>query len=83
MAKRFNNPLLDAQELDSKWRHVKYDYTSGNLDYMGFSLTHKASTSSDNLWWIWKFTWNATPNLTDREGYLVGNWDDRANLDWE
>ena len=83
MALRNHNPMLGAQDIDSKWRHIKYDYTSGNLDYIGFSLTHKASTSSGNLWWIWKFVWNATPNVIGREGYLVGNWDDRASLGWE
>jgi len=32
--RRNHNPLLRAQDLDSKWRHIKYDYTSGNLDYV-------------------------------------------------
>ena len=83
MATRNHNPLLGLNDLDSKWKHVKYDYTSGNLDYIGFSLIHKASTSEGELWWIWKFTWNAAPKVETREGFLVGNWDNRASLGWE
>lgn len=82
MATRNHNPLLGMQDLDSKWRDVRYDYTSGNLDYIGFCLSNKGSTSAGEIWWIWKFTWDATPNLSRRQGYLVGNWDDRADLDW-
>ena len=82
MATRNHNPMLGVHDLDAKWRDIKYDYTSGNLDYMGFSIQHNASTSVGNFWWIWKFTWDLTPNLERREGYLVGNWDDRASLNW-
>jgi hypothetical protein len=74
------NPYLAAAEIN--WRDKRYDYTSGNLDYIGFSLSHDPSTSEGQRWWIWKYTWNATPNVTRMEGPVPGNWDDRASLNW-
>ena len=49
----------DVDKLLAKtyWQDKRFDWTSGNLDYMGVSTTHKASTSAGNLWYITKFTW--------------------------
>lgn len=63
------------------WLDKRFDWTSGDLDYLGFSTTHKASTSTGNLWYIMKFTWSSG-NPTRIEGPLVGNWDGRAALSW-
>lgn len=63
------------------WKDKRFDWTSGDLDYMGLSTTHKASTSAGDLWWIFKFTWSGG-NPTRIEGPLNGNWDDRASLSW-
>ena len=80
MAKRNHNPFLGDDSLH--WKDKRFDYTSGNLDYIGNSLIHKASTSSSNLWYIWKYTYDGSSNLTRIEGPLPGNWEDRATLDW-
>ena len=66
-----------------KWLTRKYVWTSGNLDYKGYSLKAKASTSEGDLYWIKKYTWDGSDNPTSQEGYFRGNWDDRATLsDW-
>jgi hypothetical protein len=77
---RNHNPYLKSTDI--QWKDKRRDYTSGNLDYEGFSLTHKASITTGDLWWIWKYTWDATPDKTRDEGPLVGNWSGRADLDW-
>ena len=59
----------------------RMDYTTGDLDYRGVSKTHKAVAAA-NVWWIWKYTWDATPNCTRIEGPLLGNWTARAALAW-
>ena len=66
---------------DFIWYDQRMDYTTGDLDYRGVSMTHKA-TVGDDVWWIWKYTWDATPNCTRIEGPLLGNWTGRAALDW-
>lgn len=63
------------------WLDKRFDWTSGDLDYLGCSTTHKASTSTGNLWWIMKFSWSSG-NPTRVEGPLNGNWDTRASLAW-
>lgn len=80
MATRNHNPYLESTDI--KWKDQRFDYTSGNLDYLGRSLIHKASTSESTLWWIWKYSFDGSDNLTRIEGPLTGNWDDRAALAW-
>ena len=63
------------------WKDTIFDYTSGNLDYKGCSVTHKASTAAGDLWYVWKYTWVGT-NPTRIEGPIIGNWDDRAGMAW-
>ena len=66
---------------DFMWKDRRMDWTSGNLDYMAVTETHKAP-EGDDVWWIWKYTWDVTPNNTRVEGPLLGNWTDRALLPW-
>lgn len=66
---------------DFLWRDQRMDYTTGDLDYRGVSKIHKAGVG-DDVWWIWKYTWDATPNCTRIEGPLFGNWTGRAALAW-
>ena len=63
------------------WKDQKFDYTSGDLDYKGLSVTHNAATDAGDLWSIWKYTW-VGDNPTRIEGPIIGNWDDRAGLSW-
>jgi hypothetical protein len=74
------NPYLAAAEIN--WRDKRYDFTSGNLDYIGRTLNPNASASAGQLWWIWKYTWDVASKLSRMEGPFPGNWDDRASLDW-
>lgn len=74
-----NNNLLPNDEF--MWYDQRMDYTSGNLDYKGVSKIHTAG-AGDDVWWIWKYTWDATPNCTRIEGPLLGNWTGRAALGW-
>lgn len=67
-------------DLDSYWKDKRYDYTSGNLDYKGFSVTHKLAEATAT-WEIWKYTWVGT-NCTRIEGPLTGSWTGRAALAW-
>ena len=55
--------------------------TSGNVDYRAVTESHKAEVG-DDVWWIWKYTWDATPSCTRVEGPLLGSWTGRAALAW-
>lgn len=74
------NPWREERTRKPKWRDKKFDYTSGELDYKGFSLTPNASTS-EAIWWIWKYTYTGT-NIIREQGPEYGSWDGRAALDW-
>ena len=63
------------------YKDALYEYSGGNLIYKGLSTTHKASQSTGNLWWIWKYTWTSG-DLVRTEGPLNDDWDDRAGLAW-
>ena len=75
------NPYLpgtrDQNVAEPNWYDQRFDMTSGNIDYIGRSLTHK---SSDML--IWKYSFDASDNITRIEGPLMGTWANRASLDW-
>jgi len=63
------------------WRDKRYDYTSGNMDYMGVNTYHAAATT-DTDWEIWKFTYDVDKNTVRIQGPLQGSWDNRAALGW-
>ena len=59
----------------------KFEWSSGNLIYIGMHRLHPASDTEPE-WAIWKLTWDASSNLTRMEGPLEGTWDTRAALGW-
>lgn len=80
---RQNGDLLDKETglySDERWNDRRFDYTSGDLDYIGKHKKHNALTS-DTQWVIIKYTWSGS-NCTRIEGPLIGAWDDRASLSW-
>ena len=71
---------LTIAVLGGIWKDVRFDYGTGDLDYRGCNITHKAATDEET-WSIWKYTYSSG-NLTRIEGPLSGSWDNRASLDW-
>ena len=65
---------------DVPWTDKRFDWTTGDLDYKGFSTILGAPTDGGDYWHFWKYAW--TSGLPTRIQYLIGNWDDRATLDW-
>jgi hypothetical protein len=59
----------------------KFDWASGNLDYMGGNAIAQ-SVEGDENWFLWKFTWDDDGNLTDVKGPVVGSWTNRARAKW-
>ena len=65
---------------DTYWKSKRYDWTSGDLDYKGFSHTFDAPTDAGDYWHIWKYMW--VGGLPTNEQLLIGNWDLRAAMGW-
>ena len=63
------------------WGSRRFDYTSGNIDYIGKHVTVSADTADDE-WNVWKFTYDGSGNMTYMQGPIVGAWDSRAALGW-
>jgi hypothetical protein len=63
------------------FKRTKFDFTSGNLDYLGQNLRVKAA-DGDNDWLIWKYNWDAGGDPDNIQGPLCGSWTNRATLDW-
>jgi len=57
-----------------------YD-SNDNLIFEGITLIHDSSTSDDD-WYIWKYTYDAANNRVREEGPLKGAWDSRQTLEW-
>ena len=71
------DPDTGALTSESLWNDQRFDWTTGDLDYKGFSTTASAPTASGDFWHIWKYTWAA--GLPTRIQYAFGCWDDRAD----
>ena len=56
-----------------------FEYSGGDLEYMGRHNTHGTATS-DDAWEVTKFTYSSD-GITVFE-VLEGAWDDRATLAW-
>ena len=65
---------------DTYWQEKKYDWTSGDLDYKGFTHIFNAPTDNGDYWHIWAYTWST--GLPTNKQLLIGNWDDRATMGW-
>jgi hypothetical protein len=72
----------DVEKLLSEnyWKQVRYDWTSGNLDYKGFNLLATAAEDATD-WYVWKYTWSDS-KPTRVQGPLVGTWTGRSGLSW-
>ena len=57
-----------------------FDFTSGNLDYIGSHIDSSAATSVGG-WHVWKFTYDGSNNVLRIEK-LLGIYDDRAGFSW-
>ena len=64
---------------DYKYPYVLFEYSGGDLEYMGVHNTHGTATS-DSAWGVSKFTYSADGIVRIEE--LEGAWDDRATLSW-
>ena len=62
------------------WNETRFDFTTGDLDYLGKHEMAGAATSDDG-WLIWKFAWSSSLP-TKIQGPLTGSWDNRASLLW-
>ena len=81
MAVRKYNPFLKYDNIH--WRDTLLEYDAGGLlIYIGKSLVPNASQSVGNLWYISKCTYDVSDQLVRVEWNLIGNWNDRAALDW-
>jgi hypothetical protein len=68
--------------LDSYWRVRNFDYAGGaNVIYQGAHAQHNAD-EGDVIWAVWKYTYDASSNITKIEGPLTGSWTGRAALSW-
>ena len=59
--------------------YEQYDYTSGDLDYMGINNDGSAA-DGDTDWIVFKYTWSGG-NCTKIQ-MLIGSWTGRAGLSW-
>lgn len=67
---------------EERWQDNRYAYNaSDKIEYIGRSLTHNPGDSVA-VWFIWKFSYNASDQVTRREGPLIGAWDNRTSLGW-
>ena len=66
--------------LNCYWRNRQFEYSSGDLIYMGVNEKESATTS-ENTWAVFKYTLGAD-GITKIQGPKTGAWDDRASLSW-
>lgn len=62
------------------WVETRMEYdASNNLKFTG---KHKGrgALSSDTGWYITRYFWDASSNLTQKIGPVIGIWNDRASL---
>ena len=65
------------------WKDMRFSYDINlNVEYSGVAKNLGASTSSGNHWYVKKYTYDASFNVTRIQGPIEGNWDDRAAMAW-
>ena len=69
-----------VRDYDGSMPYAKFEYSSGDLLYMGTHVTHGEATSSED-WTITKYTYGS--DGIDLIEKLVGAWDDRGSLAWD
>jgi hypothetical protein len=70
----------DLINLKSYWKIQQYEWSSGNLIFLGANISPVAEDDAVT-WAIWKFTYSGS-DLTLKEGPTIGSWDGRATLAW-
>ena len=68
-------------ELGIYFKDQRFAYNGSNLEYRGAHFKHNAGTD-DELWQIWKYSYDGSDNISRIEGPLEGTWDNRALLSW-
>lgn len=65
---------------ETPWVEQRLDYAGGsNLIYLGKHKT-KSVSESETGWYITKFTYDGSGNLTSSTGPVIGKWSERTNL---
>jgi len=62
-----------------KYGEMRFEYSSGDLIYLGTHMTQGVATSEDG-WIVKKVTYSSGDIV--RIETLIGIWDDRASLGW-
>ena len=66
--------------LDLFWRVRRFEYSGGDVKYIGCNEILDAETSAET-WVIWKYTY-ISGDVSLIEGPITGAWDSRITLDW-
>lgn len=62
------------------WNSIEIEYdASDQIKYLGKNKTLSAPVE-DKSWYISKFTWNGSGNLTNVNGPVLGKWSERVIL---
>jgi YD repeat-containing protein len=72
---------LTIAVLDGIWHDQQFEYSGSNMIYRGVHEMHNIG-DTDPDWEVWKYTWDASNNLTRIEGPIHGKWSDRLTMDW-
>lgn len=65
---------------ETPWVEQRLDYVGGsNLIYLGKHKS-KGAPESELGWYITKFTYDGSNNLTSTTGAVIGRWSERAAL---
>jgi YD repeat-containing protein len=59
----------------------RYDFVSGVLIYRAGNTLSGAS-ESDTSWFVYKYTWDESGNLSAIRGPIKGAWTNRASMAW-
>lgn len=71
---------VEALLAGNYWKESLFDWTSGNLDYMGLNVVLGAAEAAAT-WYVFKFSWTLG-NITRCQGPIVGSWTGRAAMGW-
>ena len=66
--------------LDLYWRVRRFEYSGGDVKYIGCNEDLKAPTS-ESTWVVWKYSYTSG-DVSLIEGPITGAWDNRATMGW-